>query len=90
MESIRSELGDIAEIQGAEAGMHLCAVFKGISDREVADRALAKGLWLIPLSRLYLGQAKCQGFIMGFGSTPADEIPDAIRRLSSCLLPAAK
>lgn len=90
MESIRSELGDIAEIQGAEAGMHLCAVFKGISDREVADRALAKGLWLVPLSRLYLGQAKCQGFIMGFGSTPADEIPDAIRRLSSCLLPAAK
>lgn len=81
MQSIRTELGGIAEIQGAEAGMHVSAVFQGISDRQVAERALAQKLWLVPLSRLYLRQAKCQGFIFGFGSTPVDEIPHAVRRL---------
>lgn len=81
MQSIRDELGGRAEIHGAEAGMHLSAVFKGISDREVAERAVAHKLWLVPLSRLYLQQAKCQGFILGFGSTPVEEIPAAVRKL---------
>jgi GntR family transcriptional regulator / MocR family aminotransferase len=81
IESIRAELGDRAEIQGAEAGMHLSAVFKGISDQEVAERGFAHKLWLVPLSRLYLHHAKCQGFILGFGSVTVEEIPAAVRRL---------
>lgn len=85
IKSLRAELGDMAEIQGAEAGMHLSAVFRGISDREVAERALTQKLWLVPLSRLYLARPKCQGFILGFGSTPVDEIPHAVHRLGSCL-----
>ena len=90
MESIRAELGHMAEIQGAEAGMHLSAVFTGISDREVAERALTQGLWLVPLSRLYLGRPKRQGFILGFGSTQVEEIPHAVQRLRACLRSTVK
>ncbi len=51
IENIRRELGDAAEIAGAQAGMHLTAIMKGISDREVAERALSRKLWLAPLPR---------------------------------------
>lgn len=85
IESIRRELGPAAEIQGAEAGMHVCVTLKGISDLEIAERAARQDLWLIPLSRLYLGKATRQGFILGFGSTPVEEIPGAVRKLRAMI-----
>ena len=81
IESIRRELGAVAEIAGAQAGMHLCVILKGISDREVAGRAARQNLCLAPLSRFYLGNEPQQGFVLGFGSTPVEEIPEAVRKL---------
>jgi GntR family transcriptional regulator / MocR family aminotransferase len=86
IESIRRELGPAAEIQGAEAGMHVCVILKGISDLEVAERAARENLWLIPLSRLYLGKTTRQGFILGFGSMAVEEIPGAVRKLRGMML----
>ncbi len=85
IESLRKELGPMAEIGGAEAGMHLSVILKGISDREVAERAARQNLWLVPLSRLYLGKKTRQGFILGFGSVAVEEIPDAVRKLRALL-----
>lgn len=81
IENIRNELGSLAEIAGAQAGMHLCVMLKGISDREMAARAARQNLCLVPLSPFYAGNAPQQGFILGFGSTSVEEIPDAVRKL---------
>jgi len=85
MRSLREEFGESAQILGAEAGLHLSAVFRGINDCEIADRAADQKLWLTPLSRLYTGKARQQGFLLGFGSTPVSEIPGAVRKLRELL-----
>jgi GntR family transcriptional regulator / MocR family aminotransferase len=85
VDSIRKELGYGADVTGEQAGMHLSLTLKGIRDCEVADRASRQNLWLVPLSSSYLGKASRQGFILGFGSTGADEIPKAVRKLRTVL-----
>lgn len=85
IESIRNELGSAAQISGAQAGMDLSVILKGVSDRQVAERAASQNLRLVPLSPFYLGRAVLQGFILGFGSTPVEEIPKAVRKLRALL-----
>jgi GntR family transcriptional regulator/MocR family aminotransferase len=79
--NIEKELGHAVKVTGEQAGMHLCVVLDGIDDREIADRASRVGLWLMPLSSSYGGQATQQGFILGFGSTAAKEMANAVRKL---------
>lgn len=86
IESIRDELGPTAKIVGA-AGLHLTVILKGISDRKIAERAAGQSLCLVPLSSSYSGDAHRQGFILGFGSTAPERIPEAVRKLSNCLPP---
>jgi GntR family transcriptional regulator / MocR family aminotransferase len=88
VDSIGAELDPPLEILGAEAGMHLAALLPGgVSDLETAERAARLKLWLWPLSPSYLGKAR-QGFILGFGSTPAEEMPRAVRKLRNALTQA--
>ena len=82
VESLRQEFGDQVEIHGAAAGMHLTITFpRGIQDREIAARAAQERLWLWQLSTSYLGEGARTGLILGFGSTPAEQIPRAVSRL---------
>jgi GntR family transcriptional regulator/MocR family aminotransferase len=82
IESLHEEFGARLEVQGAEAGMHLTVTMKdGVSDRAIAARAAAERLWLMPLSPAYLGRRARQGFVLGFGSVPANQIPRAVRKL---------
>jgi GntR family transcriptional regulator / MocR family aminotransferase len=83
--SIEQELGRGVEITGEQAGMHLCVVLKGISDREIVARAARSNLCLVPLSNSYIGRTSRQGFILGFGSTPASEMANAVRTLHAVL-----
>jgi GntR family transcriptional regulator / MocR family aminotransferase len=85
LESIRTELGAGAEVTGGQAGMHLTVAIKGISDKEIAIRATKQNLWLVPLSSSYLRKATRQGFILGFGSTAAEDIPKAVRKMKVLL-----
>jgi GntR family transcriptional regulator/MocR family aminotransferase len=74
------------EVPGGNAGQHLVVMLpKGLHDRECAERAAQQGLWLWPLSPFYLSKGARQGFVLGFGSTTADKIPAAVRRLRSVL-----
>ena len=87
VESIQKELGDMVEILGDEAGMHLTVKLRGrVRDVEVTERAARQNLWLWPLSAAYAGTTQQQGFILGFGGTPAKEIPSAVRRLRKLLV----
>jgi GntR family transcriptional regulator/MocR family aminotransferase len=86
VDAIRNEFGPRLEIIGAEAGMHLVVTLPaGLKDREISARAASQNLWLWPLSTAYLGEPKRQGFILGFGSTKAADMPDAVSRLHKVL-----
>jgi GntR family transcriptional regulator / MocR family aminotransferase len=80
------ELCPQLEIQGSEAGMHLAATLpEGYRDVEIARRAAKESLWLWPLSPSYLSDARKQGFVLGFGSVPAEHMPHAVGRLRDML-----
>ena len=86
VDSISEELGDEVEVLGDEAGMHLAVTLPRRSrDVEIAQRAARQNLWIWPLSRSYLGDTARPGFILGFGSTAVEEIPNAVRKLRSLL-----
>jgi GntR family transcriptional regulator / MocR family aminotransferase len=86
VESIRREFGNSLKILGAEAGIHLVVTLpRGFRDLEIAQRAALEKLWLAPLSSSYLGPAAHLGFILGFGGTPARDMPAAVRHMKSLL-----
>jgi GntR family transcriptional regulator / MocR family aminotransferase len=86
VDSIGKELGPMVEVLGGEAGMHLAVTLSsGQRDLEIAGRAARHNLWLWPLSPCYLGKVSRPGFILGFGSTAAAEIPRAVRKLRNLL-----
>jgi GntR family transcriptional regulator / MocR family aminotransferase len=86
VDAIRSEFGPRLEVIGEEAGMHLVVTLPpGLKDREISARAASQNLWLWPLSTAYLGEPARQGFILGFGSTKAEDMPAAVRRLRDVL-----
>lgn len=81
IESLHRYFGPRLEIMGAETGMHFSLVLNGIPDQEISARAARENLWLVPLSRQYMGKPTKQGFILGFGSTAVQEMPAAVRKL---------
>lgn len=87
IENIRKQFGFAAEVIGGQAGMHLSLTVKGIDDHEIAERAADQQLWLVPLSSSYLRKPARQGFILGFGSTGVEQIPDAVCKLGALLKP---
>jgi GntR family transcriptional regulator/MocR family aminotransferase len=87
IENLHDHFGSLAEITGAEAGMHLSVVLHGIPDQELSVRGARENLWLAPLSSFYLGEAAQQGFILGFGSTSVQEIPAAVHKLRTLVCP---
>jgi GntR family transcriptional regulator/MocR family aminotransferase len=86
-EAIQSEFGTKLEVIGGAAGMYLTVMLpSGFNDREIAMRAAEHKLFLSPLSPTYFGENPQQGFILGFGGTPASEIPQAVKRMRGQLI----
>jgi GntR family transcriptional regulator/MocR family aminotransferase len=84
VDSIRKEFGSTLDVCGSEAGMHLTVTLpKGFHDTEIARHAAREKIWLVPLSTSYLGASSRQGFILGFGGTPAADISRVVRQLKS-------
>lgn len=84
--SLGKEFGSSLEILGAEAGMYLAVLLpKGLRDQDVALRAARERLWVQPLSPFYLGESRRQGLVLGFGNTPAEDAPKAVRKLKNIL-----
>jgi len=88
VESIRSELGDFLTVHGAPAGMHVSVSLpEGFNDVEICERASEQKLLLWPLSPYYAGKRPLHGFVLGFGSTAAEQIPHAVRRMRTLVRP---
>lgn len=80
--ALRQEFGREVEILGAEAGMHVVTTLPHwLPDVRIATRAAGEKLWLWPLSTSYAGPKRRQGFILGFGSTRVEQMPQAVRHL---------
>jgi GntR family transcriptional regulator/MocR family aminotransferase len=76
------ELGDVLRVVGDQAGMFLTALLPtGYGDREIALRAAREGIRAFPLSECYLGRARLQGLVLGYGGFDAAEIVEAVGRL---------
>jgi GntR family transcriptional regulator/MocR family aminotransferase len=81
-ESLGAEFGGELEIQGAEAGMHLTVTLpEEMRATELAASAAKQRLWLWPLSGSYIGDERRQGLILGFCSTPTEQIPRSVQKL---------
>jgi GntR family transcriptional regulator / MocR family aminotransferase len=86
VESLGEELGDLVEIHGSEAGMHLAASLPdGYIDTEIAARAAKEKLWLYPLSPCWSGADARHGFILGYGNITEDKIRSAVALLGKIL-----
>lgn len=85
VDHINQQLSEKVEALGDEAGMHLTIALKnGRCDLELSERAARLNLSLWPLSSSYLGTAR-NGFILGYGGTTLEEIPNAVRKIRTLL-----
>ncbi|MDT8067431.1 MAG: PLP-dependent aminotransferase family protein [Terriglobia bacterium] len=90
VDALRQEFGPSLEILGAEAGLHVVIKLPhGVNDVQLSARAVQQKLWLWPLSCTYIGPP-AQGVILGFGSTPTREIPNAVRKLRELICEASR
>src|SRR5215471_52508 len=86
VEEIERQFGPACEIAGAAAGLHLTLLLGDkVRDRQIAEKAVQRKLWLSPLSLSYIGSSFRQGLVLGFGNTPATQIPGAVRLLKEIL-----
>jgi len=85
VKAIHTQMGDMFEVIGAEAGMHLVALLpRGVSDVAISLRAAEMGISAMPLSSCYAQPPVLGGLILGYGGTDARQIHDGIRRLAMC------
>jgi GntR family transcriptional regulator/MocR family aminotransferase len=87
IESIQAEFGDFFEVHGSAAGMHVSVTLpEGFNDLDISVRAAKQRLVLFPLSRYYAGKKPRQGFVLGFGSVSAEQIPSAVKLMRALVL----
>jgi GntR family transcriptional regulator/MocR family aminotransferase len=80
--AIHTQMDDLLEVVGAEAGMHVVALLRpGIDDVAVSRAAARRGISATPLSACYLSPPPRGGLILGFGGTTARQIHDGVRKL---------
>jgi GntR family transcriptional regulator / MocR family aminotransferase len=84
--SLQREFGNFFRVIGDMAGMHLAVTLpKNLNDCELSLRATQESLWLWPLSPCYINKPTQSGFILGYGSTTAPEIPRAVGHLRTLI-----
>jgi len=80
--AIQLQMGDMLQVIGAEAGMHLVALLPpGTSDVAVSKEAAQRGISVMPLSTCYSKLPARGGLILGYGGASPHQIQDGIRKL---------
>lgn len=74
------------DVDVPDQGMHLAAYLKGgLSDLAVEQAALARGVIIRPISRLYRVAKPRQGLLLGFSGHPERSIAPAVAKLAKAL-----
>jgi GntR family transcriptional regulator/MocR family aminotransferase len=82
IKAIHIQMGDMLEVIGAEAGMHLVALLpRGTNDVAVSRKAAQGGISAIPLRTCYLTPPTRGGLILGYGGVNSHQICDGISKL---------
>ncbi|WP_454696510.1 MocR-like pyridoxine biosynthesis transcription factor PdxR [Achromobacter aegrifaciens] len=86
LDSLGKHLGGIVQAVRPPGGLQIpCLLERGWSEEKTIRQAEAAGLRLPGLSRLYAGDYKQQGWLLGYASLTAYEIEAAVLRLSNAL-----
>ena len=84
--AIQIQMGDMTEVIGAEAGMHLVVLLpRGTDDVAVSRKAAQRGISAMPLSVCYSKAPTRGGLVLGYGGANAHQIHDGIRKLRICV-----
>jgi len=84
--TLRRRAGDRLEVEPPDQGMHLVAYLRpGQSDTAIERAALADGVVVRALSRLYVKARPRQGLLLGFSGYPPAAIAGAAARLADVL-----
>ncbi len=85
-EAILTEMGDMLEVVGDGAGMHLVALLPGgVDDVAIARAAAGAGVSVIPLTTCYAKAPARGGLILGYGGVNEDQIREGICKLKQCI-----
>ena len=86
VKAIRVEMGDLLQVIGAEAGMHLAVLLPpGVDDVRVSQKAIQRGVSAMPLSSCYSKPSARGGLILGYGGANTHQIREGVRRLRTCV-----
>lgn len=84
--ALQRRAGDRLDVEPPDQGMHLVAYLRpGLSDTAIERTALANGVVVRALSRLYVKAKPRQGLLLGFSGYPAAAIAGAAGRLAAVL-----
>nr|WP_246652398.1 PLP-dependent aminotransferase family protein [Rhizobium laguerreae] len=85
LDAMVAAFGEKIEIIGTSAGLHVVVWFNefaGRDEQSIADNARHNRIGIYPVSRLFANPAeRCAGFIFGYASMPARQIPNGVDRL---------
>ncbi len=74
------------ELQGFEAGMHLCAwLTDGQDDRRISRIAAEHGLEVMPISAYSQTPLERGGFLLGYAAVPPKALEEAVRLLAKII-----
>jgi GntR family transcriptional regulator / MocR family aminotransferase len=86
VEALREEIGNLLEVVGEEAGMHLAAFLPpGMNDVKVSQNAAHHGISAMPLSTCYLKSPKRHGLILGYAGASVHQMRGGARQLRMCM-----
>ncbi|WP_260961924.1 MocR-like pyridoxine biosynthesis transcription factor PdxR [Pseudomonas citri] len=86
LDAIGKHLNGIATALRPQGGLQIpCLLADGWSEEKTIHQAALAGVQLPGLSRLYAGEPKQQGWLLGYSSLAAHEIEAAVQRLAHAL-----
>lgn len=86
LDAIGKHLGDVVTACRPQGGLQIpCVLHDGWSEEKTIRQAASAGVQLSGLSRLYAGDEKKQGWLLGYSSLTAHEIETAMLRLANAL-----
>lgn len=93
IEAIERCLGDDAQVEGTDSGLHVVVWLPGLpirAEAEIVAQARATGVGVRAITPLYaegerFRKARCAGLILGYASLNAADIAEGVRRLASAV-----